>query len=148
MAWSAGSAFPQIAGDQLGVHDLTPSGVSPVKGGIASSCLYCHAPHSSLSGPPLWNQTLSTQAYDNYTSSTYHQSNAAPIVGSSSKLCLSCHDGTVAPGQTVAFGKMLISGTMASAARFGSDLRGSHPASMKTPLVDSPEIAPQLFSSS
>ena len=52
------------------------------------------------------------------------------------------------PGQTVAFGKMMVSGTMASASKFGSDLRGSHPTSMKTPLVDSPEIAPQLFSSS
>jgi len=148
IALTAGPALPQVPGDQLGVHDLTPSGVSPVKGGVASSCLYCHAPHSSLSGPPLWNQTLSTQAYNNYTSSTYHQSTAAPLVNSSSKLCLSCHDGTVAPGQTVAFGRMLISGTMSSPTKFGSDLRGSHPASMKTPLVDSPEIAPQLFGSS
>lgn len=145
---SIGTAVAQVAGDQLGVHDLTPSGVSPVKGGVASSCLYCHAPHSAMSGPPLWNQTLSTQAYNNYTSSSYHQTNAAPTVGSSSKLCLSCHDGTVAPGQTVAFGKMMVSGTMTSASRFGSDLRGSHPTNMKTPLVESPEIAPQLFSSS
>ena len=145
---SLGTAMAQIPGDQLGVHDLTPSGVSPVKGGVASSCLYCHAPHSSLSGPPLWNQTLSTQTYNNYTSSTYHQTNAAPIVGTSSKLCLSCHDGTVAPGQTVAFGKMLVGGVMASTARFGNDLRGSHPTSMKAPLVESPEIAAQLFSSS
>ena len=144
----AGTAFSQIPGDQLGVHDLTPAGVSPVKGGVAASCLYCHAPHSSLSGPPLWNQTLSTQTYNNYTSSTYHQTSATPMVGSSSKLCLSCHDGTVAPGQTVAFGKMLVSGTMASAARFGSDLRGSHPTDMKTPLVESPELAPQLFGAS
>jgi len=147
LALSIGTALAQIPGDQLGVHDLTPSGVSPVKGGVASSCLYCHAPHSSLSGPPLWNQTLSSQAYNNYASSTYHQTNAAPTVGTSSKLCLSCHDGTVAPGQTVAFGKMLVGGTMAPTARFGSDLRGSHPTSMKTPLVNSTEIAPQLFNS-
>jgi predicted CXXCH cytochrome family protein len=142
------AAFSQIPGDQLGVHDLTPAGVSPVKGGVSASCLYCHAPHSSLSGPPLWNQTLSTQAYNNYTSSTYHQTNAAPMVGGSSKLCLSCHDGTVAPGQTAAFGKMLMGGTMASAAKFGSDLRGSHPTDMKAPLVDSPELASQLFGAS
>ena len=77
---SLGTAVAQVAGDQLGVHDLTPSGVSPVKGGVASSCLYCHAPHSAMSGPPLWNQTLSTQAYNTYTSSTYHQTNAAPLV--------------------------------------------------------------------
>jgi len=88
LALNIGTALAQIPGDQLGVHDLTPSGVSPVKGGIASSCLYCHAPHSSLSGPPLWNQTLSSQAYNNYASSTYHQTNAAPTVGTSSKLCL------------------------------------------------------------
>jgi len=35
----AGTAFSQIPGDQLGVHDLTPAGVSPVKGGVAASCL-------------------------------------------------------------------------------------------------------------
>jgi predicted CXXCH cytochrome family protein len=69
-------------------------------------------------------------------------------LGSSSKLCLSCHDGTVAPGQTIAFGKIPVGGSMAATSKFGGDLRGSHPSSMKTPLVDSPELVAQLFTSS
>ena len=143
-----GAAWGQIPGDQLGVHDLTPAGISPVKGTVSASCLYCHAPHSALAGQPLWNQTLSVNAYSGYGSTTYHQKLIQPAVNTSSKLCLSCHDGTVAPGQTVAFGKMTMSGAMGTGTKFGSDLRNSHPFSMKVPLVDSPEIAPQLFNSS
>src|SRR5436853_3998433 len=143
-----GAAWGQIPGDQIGVHDLTPAGISPVKGTVSASCLYCHAPHSALAGQPLWNQTLSVNAYSGYGSTTYHQKLIQPAVNTSSKLCLSCHDGTVAPGQTVAFGKMTMSGAMGTGTKFGSDLRNSHPFSMKVPLVDSPEIAPQLFNSS
>jgi predicted CXXCH cytochrome family protein len=142
------TVLAQIPGDQLGVHDLSPAGTSPVKGSTSAACLYCHATHSALPGPPLWNQTLSVQAYTSYTSSTYHQAAIQPVVGNTSKLCLSCHDGTVAPGQTVAAGKMNMGGSMAATAKFGADLRSSHPFSMKTPLVDSPELASQLFSGS
>jgi predicted CXXCH cytochrome family protein len=141
-------AWGQLPGDQLGVHDLSPAGISPVRGSVSASCLYCHAPHSALAGQPLWNQTLSMQAYTGYASTTFHQTPIQPPVNSSSKLCLSCHDGTVAPGQTVAFGKMTMGGSMSGPSKFGSDLRNSHPFSLKVPLADSPEIAPQLFTSS
>ena len=105
-------------------------------------CLTCHAPHSAMAGPatPLWNQQLSMQTYTAYTSSTYHQTGVQPPLGSTSKLCLSCHDGTVAPGQTVAYGKFNMTGSMKTTSKFGGDLRSSHPISMKTPLTDSPEI--------
>jgi predicted CXXCH cytochrome family protein len=141
-----GTAWTQIPADQLGSHDLSPLGASPVKGSTSAACMYCHASHSGLPGPPLWNQTLSVQVYTTYASSTYHQSGAQPSVGNSSRLCLSCHDGTVAPGQTVAAGKMNMSGSMPPTSRFGADLRSSHPSSLKTPLVDSPDVASQLFS--
>lgn len=143
-----GVAEAQANFDQLGVHDMSPSGGSPVKGSVASSCLYCHAPHASMTAPtPLWNQQLSTQIYSMYTSSTYHQTGLQPPIGSPSKLCLSCHDGTVAPGQTVAFGTLTMSGMMKATSKFGADLRSSHPFSLKTPLVDSPEINVLLFGS-
>jgi len=99
-------------------------------------------------GTPLWNQQLSVQSYTAYTSSTYHQTGLQPPLGSTSKLCLSCHDGTVAPGQTVAYGKFNMIGSMKTTSKFGGDLRSSHPISMKTPLADSPEINVLLSSTS
>ncbi len=143
------AAWGQGFNDVLGAHDMTPIGKSPVKGRVSGSCLYCHAPHSAMAGPatPLWNQQLSVQTYTSYTSSTFHQTGVQPPLGSTSKLCLSCHDGTVAPGQTVAYGKFNMTGSMKTTSKFGGDLRSSHPISMKTPLVDSPEINVLLSSS-
>jgi len=79
-------------------------------------CIYCHAPHHTIkpedAAPaltyyPLWNHDLSTiatyQMYQNASSilewpnSIQHQLNATLTQpGSVSKLCLSCHDGSVA----------------------------------------------------
>ena len=142
-------SWAQGFNDVLGVHDMTPMGKSPVKGRISGSCLYCHAPHSAMAGPatPLWNQQLSVQSYTTYTSSTYHQTGVQPPLGSPTKLCLSCHDGTVAPGQTIAYGKLSMMGSMKTTSKFGGNLRSSHPVSMKTPLADSPEMNVLLSSS-
>ncbi len=136
----------QIVGDALGAHDLTPIGTSPVKGNMAAACQYCHAPHSGLSqGTPLWNQTLSTQSYTMYTSSTFTgKPSPQPALGGSSSLCLSCHDGTVAPGQTVAYGKFGMTGNMSSSDVFGADLQGSHPFNLALPLADSPDLVATL----
>jgi predicted CXXCH cytochrome family protein len=144
------AAWGQGFNDVLGAHDMTPMGKSTIKGRVSGSCLYCHAPHSAMAGPgtPLWNQQLSVQTYTAYTSSTYHQTGVQPPLGSTSKLCLSCHDGTVAPGQTVAYGKFNMMGSMKTTSKFGGDLRSSHPISMKTPLSDSPEINVLLSSAS
>jgi len=140
------SAWGQLGGDQLGTHDLTPNGVGLVKGSLSNACLYCHAPHGAMSSPtPLWNQKLSMQTYNFYSSTTYHQIAIQLALNSPSKLCLSCHDGTVAPGQTVAFGLIPMTGNMKSTSVFGTDLKSSHPFSLQTPLVDSPNVNVQLF---
>jgi predicted CXXCH cytochrome family protein len=137
----------QISTDVLGVHDLSPNGVKPVTGSVSASCLYCHAPHSGVGGmTPLWNQRLSTQTYTPYTSSTLaaagNKDNPQPPAGSSSTLCLSCHDGTIAPGTTVAYGSLGMSGKMQDV--FGSNLQSSHPFSMVLPLKDSPDLVATL----
>lgn len=138
----------QLAGDQLGLHDMTPTGASLVKGGISNACLYCHAPHGAMSSPtPLWNQQLSVQTYNLYTSTTFHQTTLQPALNSPSKLCLSCHDGTVAPGQTVLYGQLPMSGVMKSSDVFGSDLKSSHPFSLKTPIADAPSLNALLMGS-
>lgn len=144
----AAAAVPgqQMSGDILGQHNLAPGGASPVQGGLSAPCLYCHAPHSGVGGnTPLWNQTLTTQTYTTYQSTTYHEAGVPrPTMGSDSNLCLSCHDGSVAPGQTVAYGTWAMSGSMKSPDNFGGDLSGSHPFSLVLPLKDSPDLVVSL----
>ncbi len=135
----------QVTGDVLGAHDLTPSGTSPIKGGLSASCLYCHAPHSGVGGStPLWNQQLSTSVYTTYTSTTAAEKSTQPMLGGTSSLCLSCHDGTVAPGQTVAYKTIPMTGQMNPADKFSTNLQGSHPFSLVLPLVDSPDLVASL----
>lgn len=138
----------QISGDVLGAHNLSFSGTSPVKGGL-DPCLYCHVPHSGVQNPSgaLWSQTLSTQVYKSYGSTTMHNTSQQPVLGGDSSLCLSCHDGTVAVGQTQPFGQIQMTGSMYPADKFGTDLQGSHPFSLKTPLVDAPDLVQSLTTS-
>jgi predicted CXXCH cytochrome family protein len=148
---TAAAARAQISGDVIGIHNLGPGSQSPVAGGLSGACLYCHAPHSGLGtstlGTPLWNQTLSTQTYVPYGSSTYVETgNAQPPLGQDSSLCLSCHDGTVAPGLTQAYGKVPMVGTMSPSDVFGTNLQGSHPFSLVLPLKDSPDLVATVVS--
>lgn len=67
------------------------------------TCLPCHTPHNAivrdtqgvLVAAPLWNHTLSTATYTLYVDPTTGQ-NVTGQVDTNSRLCLSCHDGTVA----------------------------------------------------
>jgi predicted CXXCH cytochrome family protein len=143
---ACGTARAQLGnGDVLGSHDLTPGGTSPIKGGLSASCLYCHAPHSGVGGnTPLWNQQLSTAVYTTYTSTTETDKTTQPLLGADSSLCLSCHDGTVAPGQTVAYKAIIMTGQMNAVDKFSTNLEGSHPFSLVLPLVDAPDLAASL----
>ena len=137
---------PPPTGDALGMHNLSVGSGSSVTTQGSLGCTFCHAPHSGLGGvTPLWNQTLSAQTYTPYTSSTYkQQGNMQPILGVTSSLCLSCHDGTVAVGQTAVFGKIPMQGTMNNMDVLGTNLGGSHPFSLVLPIKDSPDLAASL----
>jgi len=84
---------------------------------------------------PLWNREDPGGTYIMYWSPTmdaYSSHLDAPQPEGSSKLCLSCHDGTIALGSTVASGNIRMSGGVtsmpASAGGFiGRDLSGDHP---------------------
>jgi hypothetical protein len=135
----------QVSGDVLGMHNLSPGSGSPITAPGSLGCTFCHAPHSGLSTVPLWNQTLSKQTYTPYKSSTYkQQGNTQPPLGRSSSLCLSCHDGTIAVGQSAVYGKIPMAGSMAASDVFGTNLQGSHPFSLVTPLKDSPDLVATL----
>lgn len=73
-------------------HDF--SGLGPTNGQI---CVVCHTPHNAISTEgPLWNHALSTTDHTGalYTSDTLNANPELP--DGVSKLCLSCHDGSVA----------------------------------------------------
>ena len=136
--------------DVLGKHNLTPGSGSSIylpSGNLG--CTFCHAPHSGLGGvTPLWNQTLSRASYAPYTSTTSHQTgNTQPPLGVTSSLCLSCHDGTVAVGQSAVFGKIPLTGSWLPGDSFGTNLAGSHPFSLVKPVKDASNLVASLVAS-
>ncbi|HET6181614.1 MAG TPA: cytochrome c3 family protein [Candidatus Sulfotelmatobacter sp.] len=141
-------SFAQVQpnADVLGKHNFSlPSGASVYSQG-SQGCVFCHAPHSGLGGnTPLWNQKLSQQSYVPYSSTTDpNQGNTQPTLGITSSLCLSCHDGTVAVGQSAAYGQLPTVGSINSADSFGTTLTGSHPFSLVMPLKDAPSLVASL----
>ena len=103
-------------------HDLSSTGYG-TKWGVTDSqdriCIFCHAPHHSVTPEaaainyyPLWNHDVTSATYRTYQNtdplapyipdSVQHQLNAGiqgqipGQPGAISKLCLSCHDGTLA----------------------------------------------------
>ena len=103
-------------------HDFSDQGWS---GGRI--CVVCHTPHNantSSSGGPLWNHQVTQASYTLYASPTMDATVSQPT--SYSKLCLSCHDGTVAIDS---FGGMTGSTTIGGTALLGTDLSDDHPIS-------------------
>ena len=92
-------------------------------------CLVCHTPHNadvSVSDAPLWNHEVTVATFTTYNSATMDATIGQP--DASSKLCLSCHDGTVAVDN---FGSQA-SGThfLTGATDLGIDLSDDHPISI------------------
>jgi predicted CXXCH cytochrome family protein len=143
MLMTATTLAAQITGDVLGMHNLGQGGTSPIKGARPDACAYCHAPHSGLNRG-LWNQTLTTQVYSTYTSTTEKNAGKQPRLGFDSNQCLSCHDGTVAVGDTVVYGQVTTSGSMSLPDVFGSNMQPSHPFSLVQPLKDNIDLAASL----
>lgn len=115
-------------------HNLSISGPGPVKSTTEGEvCVFCHVPHHARQDIPyLWNRSDSTVNYIPYESSTVHATVGQPT--GASKLCLSCHDGTVALGalvtrpQEVAF-EGGIRFIPEGRAKLGTDLSDDHPVS-------------------
>lgn len=86
---------------QFSKHNLSVSGPGEIKAVSESQiCIFCHTPHSARQDIPyLWNRQDQTTSYMPYQSSTLYARVGQP--SGSSKLCLSCHDGTIALGAVV-----------------------------------------------
>ena len=82
-------------------HNLAASGLGQVKATSETQiCVFCHTPHSAnqSAGAPLWNHALSSATYTPYFSISLDANPIPGPPGASSKVCLSCHDGTLAVG--------------------------------------------------
>ena len=91
-------------------------------------CQPCHTPHDAgldVPGAPLWNHQVTNATFQLYASPTFEGSSTIGQPTGPSKLCLSCHDGTVALDY---FGGFTGGGNFAFLT-LGTDLRGSHPIS-------------------
>ena len=84
-------------------------------------CLPCHTPHNAMVGQPrLWNHELTTATY------TMHEGSGTAVADFDykSRMCLSCHDGSVALDS---FGGQTGANFIPGDANLGLDLTNDHP---------------------
>lgn len=131
----AGAVEAQTAADIANTrHNLSVSGRGEIRALTETRiCIFCHTPHNATPQSPLWNKALEPQVYTVYTSPTL-KAGPLPQPSGPTKLCLSCHDGTIAMGAVVnpAGGITMAGGDrlpLGSLADFGLDLSGHHPVS-------------------
>jgi len=115
-------AFAQISGT---LHDFAQTGGFNDGGEI---CITCHTPHDSdisVTNAPLWNHEVTAElAYTLYASTTLNATLGQPL--GNSKLCLSCHDGTVALDS---YGGATGVTTIGTGGLIGTNLSTEHPIS-------------------
>lgn len=106
-------------------HDFSLPGRSKAGG---DPCVFCHAPHTDVPARPLWNRRFGAVVYTPYSSSSMQATPGQPT--GSSKLCLSCHDGTIAVSEVASrpFPVGLF-GRVKGRKNLGSDLSDDHPVS-------------------
>jgi predicted CXXCH cytochrome family protein len=115
-------------------HNLSVSGTGQIRALTETRiCVFCHTPHNATPLSPLWNKELEPRFYTVYTSPTLKAGPLPPPSGPT-KLCLSCHDGTVAMGAVLnPVGGIGMAGSdrlpFGSLSNFGLDLSGHHPVS-------------------
>ncbi len=101
-------------------HDWSGSSVTGFE-----TCRLCHTPHNAdqtVPDSPLWNHEVTVATFTPYASTSMDSSPGQPT--GVSKLCLSCHDGTVA---VTSFGGVTGTRHIIDGAKTGTDLRSHHP---------------------
>ena len=90
----------------LSAHDMNElSGANVKKDGQGRVCAFCHTPHhkvesDTLNYNPLWSHQINVdQNFDAYQSVTFDSTIAGDPLTGPSRLCMSCHDGSIAVDQ-------------------------------------------------
>lgn len=116
-------------------HNLSASGAGRMRSvGESEICIFCHNSHGGTPEAPLWNRYSSGAVYIPYDSTTSKAKTGQPT--GSSKLCLSCHDGTIALGtlrnRSSEVHMLAGIGRMPSGrSNLGTDLSDDHPISFR-----------------
>jgi len=150
---AAGYALATVA---MTKHNFSSLSIAEVKTSETSEiCVFCHTPHNSDPAGPIWNKQETGSTYNVYESQTLAAtlSPNAPSLGQPSgpsKLCLACHDGTIAIGSVLNIpgkgglpatfsvtGPGVTAGKIGSASTsyIGTDLRDDHPISFDYSLA-------------
>lgn len=128
-------------------HDLSVTGGGSIRAATETQvCVFCHVGHSRK---PLGDNRPDVRAdYVPYQSSTMRSQMPSSPTGAS-RVCLSCHDGTIAMGETVASGTIQLLSTAPGGrlapdapSNLGTDLRRTHPVSF-SPVPDRRHHAPE-----
>ena len=139
----AAPALGQMAGVASTPHNLSASGGGPVRAVSETQiCKFCHIPHSAVAPEALWSRRLPDVQYD---VPPVRDAGGARVLrhqpDGSSRLCLSCHDGTIALGEIGGeprpiemIGKSRLIGHQPGF--LGTDLTGGHPISFVVPDGD------------
>ena len=146
---AAGSADAAV---ERTAHNLAAE-ASAQSGKTFGVCVFCHTPHNARPTRALWNRAVPGISYKLYESPTLTAAVNQPT--GSSRMCLSCHDGTIAledlrvqPRGTR--GQRVFLGNVTGRGSLGMDLSDDHPISfpydtalalVKRDLVD-PSILP------
>jgi predicted CXXCH cytochrome family protein len=150
-------AWPGKPSDVVGSkHDLSIRGGSSVKASVETQpCVFCHTPHNANPAAQLWNHRASAVTYTTYGSSSFQSGTtggtfntfpgtSAPQPSGSAKLCLSCHDGTIAVAATLNNGTIAVTGGpfVPATANLGADLSNDHPVSFVRSTADPQVVDP------
>jgi predicted CXXCH cytochrome family protein len=133
MTVSLASFSLQAASVVNSVHNLSSAGPGAIRATTESdACVFCHTVHKTTGQNPLWSHGMS--GITNYI--VYSSPTMKAVVGQpdgASRLCLSCHDGTVALGMVSSRGTIQMQGDVTKMpsghANLGTDLSGDHPIS-------------------
>ncbi len=118
------------------LHNLSASGPGAIRSMSETEvCKFCHIPHNAVVAAPLWGHALSKAQYETPRLRRGRPGESpVPQPDGSSRLCLSCHDGTVAlgdisgePRPTPMSGRERLG--PGDRGFLGTDLSGSHPVS-------------------
>jgi predicted CXXCH cytochrome family protein len=130
---AASQASAQVESIVDSPHNLSAAGPGAVHALTEEQlCIFCHTPHRAAPIQPLWNRYLPVGAYSVYTSNALDATPGQPT--GASKLCLSCHDGTIAVGSVVSRSTIIqmaggITTLSPGASNLGTDLSDDHPIS-------------------
>jgi predicted CXXCH cytochrome family protein len=116
-------------------HNLSATGPGALRAVSEQEvCVFCHTPHGAAPVQPLWNRLAAAAPYTVYTSSALDARPDQPT--GASKLCLSCHDGTIALGSVLSRDQVIhmaggITTLPPGGANLGTDLSDDHPISFR-----------------